>query len=129
MSHVISPSMLPIIQSRLADIETEHNVEILLAIESGSRAWGFESMDSDYDVRFIYRHRPDWYLSVLPKRDVIVYPVDDLLDFSGWDIKKTLFLMSKSNPVLLEWLRSPIVYRKNSNAFSVLFDASEQYFS
>ncbi|MDC7219444.1 MAG: nucleotidyltransferase domain-containing protein [Spirochaetales bacterium] len=104
----MTPETIPHIKTRLTEIETEHNVQILYAVESGSRAWGFESTDSDYDVRFIYKHQTDWYLNVFPKRDVIEYPIVDEYDYAGWDIKKTLFLMSKSNPVLFEWLRSPI---------------------
>ena len=115
--------------TRLAQIEKEHSVEILYAIESGSRAWGFESQDSDYDVRFIYRHSKNWYLNILPKRDVIEYPIIDLYDYSGWDLRKSLFLMNKSNPVLFEWLASPIVYIKKEKEYSLLKDASEKYFS
>lgn len=117
------------IVNRLDEIEKEHNVVILLAIESGSRAWGFESTDSDYDVRFIYKHPKDWYLSVHPGPDVIEYPIVDEFDYSGWDIKKTLFLMNKSNPVLFEWLRSPIVYRKNNSMFELISETSNKYFS
>ncbi|MFB7139942.1 nucleotidyltransferase domain-containing protein [Gottfriedia sp. NPDC056225] len=102
--------MREIITEKLKQIEIEHDVKILFAVESGSRAWGFPSKDSDYDVRFVYVHRKDWYLSIDQKRDVIEYPINDLLDFSGWDIKKALNLFAKSNPALLEWLRSPIVY-------------------
>ncbi|PEJ60696.1 hypothetical protein CN692_00980 [Bacillus sp. AFS002410] len=102
--------MKEIISEKLKQIEREHDVKILFAVESGSRAWGFPSKDSDYDVRFVYVHRKDWYLSIDQKRDVIEYPINDLLDFSGWDIKKALNLFAKSNPALLEWLRSPIVY-------------------
>jgi len=115
--------------TRLAQIKNEHSVEILYAIESGSRAWGFESQDSDYDVRFIYRHPKNWYLNILPKRDVIEYPIIDLFDYSGWDLRKSLFLMNKSNPVLFEWLASPIVYIKKEKEYSLLKDASEKYFS
>ncbi|UPM53541.1 nucleotidyltransferase domain-containing protein [Gottfriedia acidiceleris] len=102
--------MKEIISEKLKQIEVEHDVKILFAVESGSRAWGFPSKDSDYDVRFVYVHRKDWYLSINQKRDVIEYPINDLLDFSGWDLKKALNLFAKSNPALLEWLRSPIVY-------------------
>lgn len=99
------------IEHKLAAIESEHDVRILYACESGSRAWGFASDDSDYDVRFIYCHGLPHYLSVGSRRDVIEQPVDDLLDLSGWDLRKALQLGGKSNPSLLEWLRSPIVYR------------------
>ncbi|WP_273854070.1 nucleotidyltransferase domain-containing protein [Guptibacillus spartinae] len=98
--------------------EIDHDIKILYACESGSRAWGFPSKDSDYDVRFIYVHRKDWYLSIDQKRDVIEIPtrdklsipVDDLVDMSGWELTKALKLFRKSNPPLLEWLRSNIVY-------------------
>lgn len=117
------------IESKLIQIEQDKNVEILLAVESGSRAWGFESLDSDYDVRFIYKHGFKWYLNILPKRDVIELPINDIYDYSGWDIRKTLWLLNKSNPVLLEWLHSPIVYKKDSRYFDLLYDASTKYFS
>jgi predicted nucleotidyltransferase len=118
-----------IILERLDEIEKEHDVEIIYAVESGSRAWGFESPDSDYDVRFIYKHNIDWYLSVFPGRDVLEFPLEDLLDFSGWDIKKALFLLNKSNPVLFEWLNSPIVYRKNNLCFDRIKAAADLFFS
>ncbi len=103
------------IQKLLDQIESDNDVRILYACESGSRAWGFESTDSDYDVRFIYARPADWYLSidVERKRDVIELPVDEVMDISGWDLRKALQLFYKSNPPLYEWLRSPIVYREN----------------
>ncbi len=99
-----------IILDRLSDIENQHGVRILFAAESGSRAWGFASQDSDFDVRFIYIHPQDEYLSILNRRDVIECGVSETLDVSGWDIRKALILFSKSNPPLLEWLGSPMVY-------------------
>lgn len=101
------------IQFELQRIEKENNVKILFAVESGSRAWGFPSKDSDYDVRFVYIHPVDWYLSINEKRDVIEYPINDALDISGWDIRKALRLFAKSNPALLEWIRSPIFIPSN----------------
>ncbi|MBP1963761.1 nucleotidyltransferase domain-containing protein [Paenibacillus aceris] len=98
------------IHSQLQQIEQEEGVRILYACESGSRAWGFPSKDSDYDVRFIYVRPVDWYLSIFEKRDVIERPISDLLDINGWDLKKALNLFRKSNPPLLEWLQSPIPY-------------------
>jgi predicted nucleotidyltransferase len=98
------------VNKKLLEIENDHNVKIVYAAESGSRAWGIESQDSDYDVRFIYAHAKNWYLNILPKRDVIEYPLVDEYDYAGWDLRKTMFLMNKSNPVLFEWLKSPIVY-------------------
>lgn len=102
--------------SRLLDVEQAHNVRVLLAVESGSRAWGFESPDSDYDVRFIYAHRRDWYetIDVESKRDVIECPIVDEMDISGWDVRKALKLYAGSNPSLVEWLQSPMVYINSS---------------
>lgn len=100
------------IMRRLARAEEEHNVRIVLAIESGSRAWGFASPNSDYDVRFIYTHAPRWYQSVdlEERRDVIEYPIVDDIDLNGWDIRKALRLFWKSNPAFAEWIQSPIRY-------------------
>lgn len=100
------------ILTRIEDAEKEHDVRVLYAIESGSRAWGFASPNSDYDVRFIYAHPKDWYLDVNleEKRDVIEYPIVDEIDINGWDIRKALKLYWKSNPAFIEWLQSPIVY-------------------
>jgi len=106
----MDPAMHDAVLDALAGIKRQHNVRILFAIESGSRAWGFPSPDSDYDARFIYAHEPDWYLSLIPGRDVIELPIDDLLDINGWDIRKALNLLLKPNPVMLEWLSSPIRY-------------------
>ena len=94
----------------LQDVEREHCVRVLLAVESGSRAWGFESANSDWDVRFIYVHKPEWYFSIVPQRDVIEHMYDDDVDLAGWDLKKALTLLRQSNPSLFEWLHSPIVY-------------------
>jgi len=94
----------------LDKIEQEEQVRILYACESGSRAWGFPSKDSDYDVRFIYIRPVEWYLSIFNKRDVIERPISNMLDINGWDLKKALNLFRKSNPPLLEWLQSPIPY-------------------
>ena len=82
------------------------------ACESGSRAWGFPSVNSDYDVRFVYLRRTEDYLRASPLRDVIEIPISDELDISGWDLPKALGLFRKSNPPLLEWLQSPIVYQQ-----------------
>ena len=98
------------ISDALADIEREEGVTLLFAIESGSRAWGFPSRDSDYDVRFVYVRPLDWYLSLSRQRDVIERPIVGDLDINGWDIRKALALLNKGHPVLLEWLCSPIVY-------------------
>lgn len=100
---------------RLHEIEKKYDVKVLLAVESGSRAWGFASKDSDYDVRFVYIHRKNWYLSLVEGRDVIEeMDPDGILDFAGWDLRKALLLMSKCNSMFVEWLRSPVVYYKDS---------------
>jgi predicted nucleotidyltransferase len=125
----MNKEIIEIIKKKLIEIENEHNVKILYAIESGSRAWGFESIDSDYDVRFIYAHNKNWYLNILPKKDVIEYPITDEFDYSGWDLRKTLFLMNKSNPVLFEWLKSPIVYYKDEYFYNKMEYLGTDYFS
>jgi len=109
---MIEPHVRDEILARLARAEHEHEVRILLAVESGSRAWGFASPNSDYDARFIYVHRPEWYLSVglEEQRDVIEYPIVDDLDINGWDLRKALRLYWKSNPSFVEWIQSPLVY-------------------
>jgi predicted nucleotidyltransferase len=102
------------ILSRIIEIEDEEGVRIFFACESGSRAWGFPSSDSDYDVRFLYLHPTEWYLSVNleHKRDVIERPISGDLDINGWDLRKALILLRKGNPPLMEWLGSPIIYRE-----------------
>jgi hypothetical protein len=110
------------VRDTLARLEAEQNVRVLYACESGSRAWGFASQDSDYDVRFLYVHAPEWYLSVEERRDVIEEPIADDLDVSGWELRKTLRLLRRSNPPLLEWLRSPVVYQYDP-AFVAQFGA------
>jgi uncharacterized protein len=108
------------IKQELSRLERELNIKILYACESGSRAWGFASEDSDYDVRFIYIHQQNWYLSIEAKRDVIERSLEYDLDISGWDLRKALMLFRKSNPPLLEWLQSPIVYKKDGTFVEAL---------
>lgn len=103
------------IQAELDKIERAHNVRIIYCAESGSRAWGIASPDSDYDVRFVYVHDEAHYLRLDPSRDVIEWMLDDVLDISGWDLKKTLTLLHGSNPALYEWSVSPIVYRTSED--------------
>lgn len=118
-----------VIQQQLDAIECEHGITFLYTCESGSRAWGFASPDSDYDVRFIYARPVESYLSIKPLSDVIELPVDDMLDISGWDIGKALRLLYKSNAPLLEWLQSPIVYRERTGVATQLRALAPQYFS
>lgn len=124
-----SPDKFAQIEVELNRIEKEEEVSILWACESGSRAWGFESRDSDYDVRFIYLRRTEEYLRASHLRDVIEKPMSDDLDISGWDLPKALGLFRKSNPPLLEWLQSPIVYRRNQDFHRKISALIPDYFS
>jgi predicted nucleotidyltransferase len=128
-AHPIDPAMRAQVMENLRAIEARHDVTVLFACESGSRGWGFASPDSDYDVRFIYVNRLPWYLTVMPRRDVIEVPISGDLDINGWDLRKALGLMRESNPTLLEWLRSPIVYREDELAMPRFRALSEAVFS
>ena len=108
--------MKELIQEKLREIEQREECRILLAVESGSRAWGFASPDSDYDVRFIYVRPEKAYLRLDRTRDVIEVPINGELDINGWDIDKTLRLLHKSNPTVFEWFSSPIIYQTSSFA-------------
>ncbi|MDR1564323.1 MAG: nucleotidyltransferase domain-containing protein [Oscillospiraceae bacterium] len=103
--------MKEIITKKLQEIEQAEQIRILHCVESGSRAWGFASPDSDYDVRFIYAREPSFYLRLEKTRDVIEWQLDDTLDINGWDLQKALRLLHSSNPTLFEWNQSPIVYK------------------
>ena len=116
------------IQDNLTDIEEKYDVRILLAVESGSRAWGFASPDSDYDVRFIYAHPRDEYLRVDPMSDVIEWHLDEVLDINGWDLKKALLAFAKGNPNVMEWANSGIVYR-GSEVWNQIKDSAFHFFS
>lgn len=121
-------SMECIIQQKLKEIEEKESVKIIMAVESGSRAWGFASPDSDYDVRFVYIRTLQDYLRLEKTKDVIEWQLDDVLDINGWDLKKALQLMHDSNPTIFEWCASPIVY-KNSAAFEELKKIRKVYYS
>lgn len=116
------------ILDELRKIEETENVKIIMAIESGSRAWGFASPDSDYDVRFIYVRNKEDYLRLEGVRDVIEWRLDDTLDINGWDLKKALQLLHKSNPTVFEWCASPIVYMERAE-FAWLKEILPRYFS
>jgi predicted nucleotidyltransferase len=107
----LDPAIVAEIDRRLGSVQAEHDVRIPWAIESGSRAWGFPSPDSDYDCRFLFVRPRDRYLTLWPERDVIETPLDKTFDVNGWDLPKTLALIAKGNATAVEWLRSPIVYR------------------
>ncbi|MBY6054027.1 nucleotidyltransferase domain-containing protein [Cytobacillus firmus] len=121
----------------IRQIEKDNDIKILFACESGSRAWGFPSKDSDYDVRFIYIHKSNWYLSIdqgrdvieIPSRDPISIPIHPLLDLSGWELTKALRLFRKSNPPLLEWLRSSIVYYQSYSTIDKIKVLDKNIFS
>ena len=117
-----------IIQGVLEKIEKEHKVKILFAWESGSRAWGFASKDSDYDVRFIYVHEKNWYFGIDDQRDVIELPVNEVLDVNGWDVRKALRLFRKSNAPLYEWLQSPVIYKEDKSFYNEIFQLAPNYF-
>lgn len=130
----MDPAVSNLIVERLNSLADRENITILYACESGSRAWGFPSPDSDYDIRMIYAHPIDWYLSVEEGHDVIDQPIEKHIlgeiDLGGWDIRKTLRLAKKSNPVIWEWLQSPIAYHlHHPDAIHVLRNGIESCFS
>ena len=116
------------IEQKLLEIEKNEKVIVLHAVESGSRAWGFASPDSDYDVRFIYARRKEDYLKLDESRDVIEWQLDEVLDINGWDLKKVLKQFYKGNATLFEWSKSPIVY-KTTESWKQIYDEAKSYFS
>ncbi|MDR2038565.1 MAG: nucleotidyltransferase domain-containing protein [Bacteroidales bacterium] len=120
--------MQTIIINKLSDIQREYGIDILFACESGSRGWQFPSPDSDYDVRFIYSRPIEAYLSVAERDDQIGFPINDELDVYGWDIRKVLQLLRKSNTTPFEWLQSPIVYMRQQGFRDELWELCQQYF-
>lgn len=127
--HGVDEAMRERIRAVLQEIEVQHNIRVLFACESGSRGWGFASPDSDYDVRFLYVHQPEWYLRVESPRDVIEKPIDAELDVCGWEWRKALGLLKRANPTLIDWLDSPIVYCQDQALMSRLHDISGHFFS
>lgn len=111
---------------KLHEVEVKYNVKVIFAIESGSRAWGFESPDSDYDCRFVYVREKDSYITTQKKRDVIEYELNDIFDVCGWDLIKTLSLVSKSNASILEWLTSNIIYIENLEAKKLISEFAKE---
>lgn len=116
------------IKKILAEISERNSVRILYACETGSRSWGFASPDSDYDIRFIYMHEMDWYLSLSQRKDTIEYMEGDL-DITGWDLKKSLNLLKKSNTALIERFQSPIEYVSAPGFKEELMSLVELYYS
>lgn len=117
------------ILNKLTEIQEQHNVTILHAVESGSRAWGFASQDSDYDIRFIYKKTADEYLTLWEKPDVIEFMTAEDLDGSGWDLAKALKLLAKSNAPLIEWLFPPVTYQSNDTFLSQMQAFAKDCFS
>ena len=117
-----------VIIDKLNEIEEKEGVRVLHAIESGSRAWGFASPDSDYDVRFVYVRKKEDYLRLDEPKDTIDWQLDEVLDINGWDLKKALKQFAKGNATLFEWSGSPIVYR-TTEEWKKISKVSEQYFS
>lgn len=120
--------MIDTIKEKLSEIEEKENVRILHCVESGSRAWGFASPDSDYDVRFVYVRPTEFYLRLDKTRDVIEWQLDETLDINGWDLQKTLRLLYDSNPTVFEWNTSPIVY-KTTEEWSDISALSGRFFN
>lgn len=116
------------IKEKLIEIEERENIKILHCVESGSRAWGFASPDSDYDVRFIYVRPKEYYLRLDKTRDVIEWQLDETLDINGWDLQKMLRLLHGSNPTVFEWKNSPIVY-KTSDEWKSISNVIDDYFN
>jgi predicted nucleotidyltransferase len=116
------------IQQKLTEIEKAYGIKILYSCESGSRAWGFPSPDSDYDVRFIYSRPIEEYLTVQTKKDHLSFPINDELDIYGWDISKVLQLITKSNTTPFEWLQSPVIYKEDKTFREELWTLCQNYF-
>ncbi|CAK6493814.1 hypothetical protein PANNVG_02051 [Pantoea sp. Nvir] len=127
--HGVDESMRARVRAVLAQTEAEHDVQIVFACESGSRGWGFASPDSDYDVRFLYVHKPEWYLRVESPRDVIEKPVDAELDVCGWEWRKALGLLKRANPTLIDWLDSPVIYQQDEELMADLRAMGDRFFS
>jgi predicted nucleotidyltransferase len=116
------------IVQKLNDLEIDNGITVLYACESGSRAWGFSSIDSDYDIRFIYIRKLSDYITITDKPDTLEFPIVDNLDFSGWDLKKFLQHIYKSNGVMFEWLQSPIIYYAKDTFVSDNLNLSRAHF-
>lgn len=125
----IAPEARAEIERRLHAIAAEEGIRILMAVESGSRAWGFPSPDSDYDARFIYVRPLRDYLALKAPRDVVERPIVDLFDVNGWDIRKTLGLLLKHNAVVGEWINSPIRYQADDPVIARLADLADRHFN
>jgi len=123
------PDIKEAIMQKLIEAEKHYMVKIPLAIESGSRGWGFASPDSDFDCRFVYVHEKDWYLSVFDKPDTIEYAAGTVFDINGWDLRKFILHIVKSNAVMFEWLSSNEVYIRDEPIASLLQELAGQFFN
>lgn len=121
--------MIDEILKELSHLELERDIKILYAVESGSRAWGFASKDSDWDVRFIYVHRLNWYLQIEDRKDSLDKIFPNKIDLAGWELRKALRLFRKSNPPFFEWIYSPIVYLEEFSTADKLRELSSSFFS
>lgn len=135
MEHELSQfdAVADVVRQRLQTLEQQHQVKVLFAVESGSRAWGFASPNSDWDVRFIYVHKLPWYLRVQAGRDVIESAIEQHelgeLDINGWELRKSLQLLRKGNPALLEWLQSPMRYVCDDAAMHAYSELAQRFIS
>ncbi|WP_177766370.1 DNA polymerase beta superfamily protein [Flavobacterium sp. I3-2] len=120
--------MKTIIQNKIKELESEHHIKILFALESGSRAWGFSSTDSDYDVRFIYVRPLNEYLKIDSAEDFFDFPINNELDLNGWDLKKFFKLLYASNATTFEWMQSPIFYQKETFFYYVISDLLPKFY-
>ena len=114
---------------KIKEIEEKEHVKVLHVVESGSRAWGFASPDSDYDVRFVYVRDLDYYLSLQEKKDFIDWELNEVLDINGWDLKKALQHFHKSNATLFEWSNSPVVYYTTEEWKNLYEQVAKSYFA
>jgi predicted nucleotidyltransferase len=124
-AHPIDPAIREAILRKLSSVESEHDVRVLYACESGSRGWGFASPDSDYDVRFLFVRPVREYLRITPVRDVIEETPGPVFDVNGWDVRKALQLLAKGNATLIEWLSSPVVYGQDERFVQRLREVAE----
>jgi hypothetical protein len=125
----VEPAVKKVITHELKQIETEYGLSILMAVESGSRAWGFPSRDSDYDVRFVYIWPLEDYLSISPPRETLNFAIKNNLDLSGWDLRKVLRHIRKSNAVMFEWFQSPVLYTQRTEFSPKILKLAQPFFS
>lgn len=118
-----------LVRMKIKEIEEKENIKVLHVVESGSRAWGFASPDSDYDVRFIYVREKDFYLALRETKDYIDWELNEVLDINGWDLRKALLHFHKSNATLFEWSNSPVVYYTTKEWAELYGNVAKKYFS